>query len=283
MAYPSISTTYINDELFANLVTASQFAAYENSVARQLVTVFDAPVNAGKILQVPVWAGISAQLIADEAAATAKTTNTTSASITLKEHVVYHSVTDMLRDSSYSNVLAQLGDQSGRAIAESLDTQVFSEFANLSGSSTAIAVASFGIADIMDRVAALRANKLTGPFFCVIHPTAANALKKALTGTTAYTANTNVGNTILSNYFVDRVAGCTIIESSLVPYASGTGIATCAVFAPTALGHAMRGTLEMETQRQAAARATDVVMKAVAGAATLQAGHGVIMNIDLVA
>ena len=45
----------------------------------------------------------------------------------------------------------------------------------------------------------------------------------------------------------------------------------------------MRGTLEMETQRQAAARATDVVMKAVAGAATLQASHGVLMNIDLVA
>ena len=277
------NTTTINSELFANLVTQAQFAAYENSVARQLVSVFDAPVNAGKVLQVPVWSGISAQLITDESAASVRDTNTTSASITLKEHVVYHAVTDMLRDSSYSNVVAQLGDQSGRAIAESMDTQVFAEFANLGGSSTAIALVSFGIADIMDRVAALRAAKLTGPFFAVIHPTAANALKKALTATSAYTANTNVGNDILSNYFVDRVAGCTIIESSLVPYAAGTGIATCAVFAPSALGHAMRGTLEMETQRQAAARATDVVMKAVAGAAVLQATHGVLMNIDLVA
>jgi N4-gp56 family major capsid protein len=278
------NTTSINSELFANLVTQAQFAAYENSVARQLVSVFDAPVNAGKVLQVPVWSSIAAELITDESAANAKNTNTTSASITLKEHVVYHQVTDMLRDSSYSNVVAQLGDQSGRAIAESMDTQVFAEFSNLTGAGgTAIALASFGITHIMDRVAALRANKLTGPFFAVIHPTAANALKKALTGTTAYTANTNLGNDILSNYFVDRVAGCTIIESSLVPYASGTGIATCAVFAPSALGHAMRGTLEMETQRQAAARATDVVMKAVAGAATLQATHGYALEIDLVA
>jgi hypothetical protein len=283
MAYPTNSNTSINDELFAKLVTQAQFAAYENSVARQLVTVFDAPVNAGKILQVPVWSGISAQLIPDEAAATAKTTNTTSADITLEEHVVYHQVTDMLRDSSYSNVIAQLGDQSGRAIAESLDTQVFGKFSSLTGAGgTAIALASFNITHIMDRVAALRANKLTGPFFAVIHPTAANALKKALTATSAYTANTNVGNDILSNYFVDRVAGCTIIESSLVPYASGTGIATCAVFAPSALGHAMRGTLEMETQRQAASRATDVVMKAVAGANVLQASHGFALEIDLV-
>ena len=277
------NTTSINSELFANLVTAAQFAAYETSVARQLVTVFDAPVNSGKVLQVPVWSGIAAELITDESAAVAKDTNTTSATITLGEHVVYHKVTDMLRDSSYSNVMSQIGDQSGRAIAESMDTQAFAEFANLSGSTTAIALASFTKDDIMDRVAALRANKLVGPFYAVIHPTAANAIKKALTATSSYTASGAVADNILSNYFVGQLAGCTIIESSLVPYAVGTGVATCAVFASTALGHAMRGSIEMEEQRQAKDRATDVVLKAVAGAAVLQASHGIIMNVDLVA
>ena len=277
------NTTSINSELFANLVTAAQFAAYETSVARQLVTVFDAPVNSGKVLQVPVWSGIAAELITDESAAVAKDTNTTSATITLGEHVVYHKVTDMLRDSSYSNVMSQIGDQSGRAIAESMDTQAFAEFANLSGSTTAIALASFTKDDIMDRVAALRANKLVGPFYAVIHPTAANAIKKALTATSSYTASGAVADNILSNYFVGQLAGCTIIESSLVPYAGGTGVATCAVFASTALGHAMRGSIEMEEQRQAKDRATDLVLKAVAGATTLQASHGIIMNVDLVA
>lgn len=276
------NTTAINSELFSKLVTAAQFSAYENSVARQLVTVFDAPANTGKVLQVPVWAGITAQIITDESAASAKDTNTTSVDLTLTEHVVYHSVTDMLRDSAYSDVMSQLGDQSGRAIAESMDTQVFAQFANLSGTSTAIAVASFGKDDIMDRVADLRTNKLTGPFIAVIHPKAANAIKKALTATTSYTASGSVADSILQNYFVGQLAGCTIIESPLVPYASGTGIATCAVFSATALGHAMRGTLAMETQRQAAARSTDVVVKAVAGAATLQASHGYTMSIDLV-
>jgi len=277
------NNTTINSELFSKLVTAAQFSAYENSVARQLVTVFDAPANTGKVLQVPVWANITAQIITDEGSASARDTNTTSVDLTLTEHVVYHSVTDMLRDSAYSDVMSQLGDQSGRAIAESLDTQVFAQFANLSGSTTAIAVASFSKDDIMDRVAELRANKLTGPFVAVVHPKAANAIKKALTASNNYAASGAVADNILQNYFVGQLAGCTIIESSLVPYASGTGVATCAVFSPTALGHAMRGTLEMETQRQAAARATDVVVKAVAGAATLQAAHGFIMNVDLVA
>jgi N4-gp56 family major capsid protein len=277
------NTTAINSELFSKLVTAAQFSAYENSVARQLVTVFDAPANTGKVLQVPVWSSISAEVITDESAANAKNTNTTSVDITLNEHVVYHAVTDMLRDSAYSDVMSQLGDQSGRAIAESMDAQVFAQFANLGGSTSAIALASFSKDDIMDRVADLRGNKLTGPFIAVVHPKAANAIKKALTATNSYTASGAVADSILTNYFVGQLAGCTIIESSLVPYASATGIATCAVFAPTALGHAMRGTLEMETQRQAAARATDVVVKAVAGAAALQASHGFIMNVDLVA
>ena len=277
------NTSSINSELFANLVGAAQYAAYENSVARQIVTVFDLPQNAGKTVQVPVWSSISAETITDESAATAKDTNTTSASITMKEHVVYHRITDMLRDSAIGDVMAQVGDQSGRAIAEAMDTQVFAEFSNLSGSSTAIAVASFGVADIMDRVATLRANKLVGPFFAVVHPTAANALKKALVSSSSYTASGQFADGILQNYFVGQVAGCQIIESSLVPYASGTGIATCAVFAPSALGHAMRGTISLEEQRQAAARATDIVLTGVAGAATLQASHGVLMNVDLVA
>ena len=277
------NTTTINSELFANLVTAAQFAAYENSVARQIVTVFDAPVNAGKVLQVPVWSAISASNITDESAASAADTNTTSASITLSEHVVYHRVTDMLRDSAYGNVMAELGEQSGRAIAESMDTQAFAQFANLGGATTAIAIASFGKDDIMDRVATLRTNKLVGPFVAVIHPQVANKLKKSLTAVDSYTASGAYADNILANYFVAQFAGCRVIESSLVPYNSSTGIATCAVFAPSALGHAMRGGIGMEEQRQAAARSTDVVLTGVAGAAVLQAAHGVLMNVDLVA
>ena len=111
MSYPSNSNTNINNELYANLVTQAQYQAFETSVARQLVTVFDAPLHTGKTLQVPVWARIAADLITDEAAASAKTTNTTSVSLTLGEHVVYHQITDQLRDSAYSDVFAQIGDQ----------------------------------------------------------------------------------------------------------------------------------------------------------------------------
>jgi N4-gp56 family major capsid protein len=269
------NNTTINSELFANLVTQAQYAAYENSVARQIVTVFDAPVNTGKVLQVPIWSSITAQQISNEAAASAANTNTTQQTITLIEHVVYHQVTDMLRDSAYGDVMSQLGDQSGRAIAESLDSQVFSLFPSFTQSVGATG-AEVTVDSILQAAATLRSNKLTGPFFAVLHPKVAYNIKKQLT----YSSQTNVpalsgvGDSVLSNFYIGQIGGVTIIESGLIGIDTD-GDAVGAVFAPTALGHAMRGSISMDSSRQAQNRATDVVLTAVAGAAILQAGHGV--------
>jgi len=262
------NTSSINSELFANLVTAAQFAAYENSVARQMVTVFDAPVNAGKVLQVPVWSGISAELITD--------TNTTSASITLGEHVVYHQVTDMLRDSSYSDVFTQIGDQSGRAIAESMDKQVFSLFTSFSTEVGPGAGGEVTVDTLLKAAATLRSGKLTGPFFAVLHPRQAYNVKKQLANAGASTipSLSAVGDSVLSGFYLGTVAGIQIYESGLITV-DGSDDAIGAVFARTAIGHAMRGSVEMNELYLPKERATDVVLKAVAGAAILQNSHGV--------
>jgi len=269
------NNTSINSELFANLVTAAQFAAYEQSVARQIVTVFDAPVNAGKILQVPVWSAITAANITDESAATAANTNTTSATITLSEHVVYHQITDMLRDSAYGDVMSQLGDQSGRAIAESIDKQVFDLFTSFT-QSVGSAGAEVTVDSILQAAATLRSNKLTGPFFAILHPKVAYNIKKQL----SYSSQTNVpalstvGNSVLSDFYIGSIGGVTIIESGLVSIDDDSD-SIGAVFAKSALGHGMRGSIAMEMSRLAQNRATDMVLTAVAGSTILQATHGV--------
>lgn len=269
------NNTTNNSELFAPLVTQAEFAAYENSVARQIVTVFDAPLNTGKILQVPVWASITAQNITDEAAATVISTNTTKADITLSELVVYHQVTDMLRDSAYYDVMAQLGDQSGRAVAEGMDKQVFDLFPSFT-QSVGSTGAEVTVDSILQAAATLRANKLTGPFFAVLHPKVAYNIKKQLT----YSSQTNVpalsgvGDSVLSNFYIGSIGGVTIIESALLSIDTDND-SVGAVFARSALGHAMRGGITMEATRQSFNRATDVTLTAVAGAQILQAAHGV--------
>lgn len=274
------NTTSVNSELFANLVGAAQYQAYESSVARQLVTVFDMPANVGKTVQVPVWASVAASNISDESAASAADTNTTSASITMTEHVVYHRVTDMLRDSAAGNVLAQLGDQSGRAIAESIDKQVFDLFSGFTEAGPGAGL-ELTVDHILKAVASLRSGKIVGPFYCVVNPKVAYALKKDLIGSTnpGSAGLSNVGNAILSGGYIGTVAGVQIFESGLVSI-DGSGDAVGAVFAPGAIGHAMRGTIAMEEQRQAAARATDVVLTAVAGAAIINSAQGLKLTAD---
>jgi len=113
----------------------------------------------------------------------------------------------------------------------------------------------------------------------VVHPAAAVKLKKALTATTSFQNATAIGSEVLSGFYIGTIAGCQVFESSLVPVASGT--ATGAVFTVGALGHAMRGGIDMNTLYLPAARATDVVLKAVAGSAVLQAGFGVALNTSI--
>jgi len=282
MTFPSNNNTDNNSELFANFVADSQYAMYETSVARGLVKTFTVPLNAGKVVQVPVWAAITAQVLTDEEVATAKTTNTTAPTVTLKEHVVYSQVTDMLRDSAYGDVMSDLAAQSGQAIGESLDTMVFAEFANLSsdiGSTSTELTADL----ILKGAATLRAAKIQGPYFAVVHPNAAFNLKKQLAVTAPYSnapgigALSAVGNQVQVTGIIGNLGGVTIIESPLVA-ADTTGGATAykgAVFASTAIGLAERGGVDLNTLYLPAARATDMVLKAVAGAATIRSTHGV--------
>ena len=272
------NTSAINSELFANLVGAAQYQAYETSIARQLVTVFDVPANAGKIVQVPVWASISAQNITDESAATAADTNTTSQTITLTEHVVAHTVTDMLRDSSYSNVMQQLGDQSGRAIAESIDKQVFDLFSGFSEGGPG-AAAELTVDHILKAVASLRSAKLTGPFYAVLNPKVAYAIKKELSITVGASALSDLGNTIMNTGYIGTVAGVQLFESGLLGI-DVNGDSVGAVFSGNAIGHAMRGTISLEQQRQAKARATDIVLTANAGASIINANYGLKLTAD---
>ena len=274
------NNTTINSELFTKLLAEAQFAMYEQAVARQIVTPFDVPSNAGKVLQVPVYSAVTAGGLTEGTAPSAADTNTTSVDITLAEIGTYFQVTDMLRDSAQRDVIADLGAQAGRAIAEKMDTDVFALF-NSFTNSVGTEDSAITVDNIFEAVATLRNNKVVGPLAAVVSPRQALQLKKELAGTGgANLTASEIGSDILRGYYIGSVAGCQIFESSLVKRDLDTDTdtelnAVGAVFAPTAIGHAMRGGIRMETQRQAAARAEDIMMSAVCGQAILQNAHGV--------
>jgi len=262
------NNTTNNSELFQNLLVQSQFALYESSIARAVSTVFDYPTNAGKVVSVPVWAGITSAKPGDGVAPSAADTNTTSKTITLAEHVTYAQVTDFLRDSAQEDVIASMANQMGLALAEGLDAELIGLFASITNS-IGTAGTDNSVADLMKAAATIRAAKYQGPLFAVLNPKQAYAIKAAMTATTSYQNATMVGSDVLGQYFVGQIAGITILEHAGVAI-DGSDDATGCVFAPGAFGIAQRGGVNMETERQAAARATDVVMTVVAGAGILR-------------
>jgi len=274
------NTSSINSELFTKLLADAQFAAYETSVARQLVTNFTFPTGAGKTMQVPVWASVAAGDLTEGTAPTALGTNTTSVDIDLEEIGTYFDVTDFLRDSAERDVMADLGLNAGRAIAEKVDTDVFELFNSFSASvgteDSAITVDNF-----FEAVQTLRQAKVVGPLAAVIGPRQALQLKKELatSGGANLTAN-ETGNSVLRQYYIGSLAGCAVYESSLVKQDLDTDSdselnSVGAIFAPTAIGYAQRGTVGMQTQYQVAKRSTDVMMNLVKGQSILQNAHGV--------
>jgi N4-gp56 family major capsid protein len=285
------NTSLWNDELYANFVSQAEFAAYEASVSRSLMKLFPIPMNAGKTVQVPIWGQGSAQRITNESAASARDTTSTSALITLEEHVYYSQVTDVLRDSAFGDVMGQVAEISGRAIGESLDTMAFSKFADLDAYADLGSTSTELTTELVLKGAArLRAAKVGGPYFCVVHPNAAFNMKKVLTQVLPYSGAaagtivnpSNLGNQVLVSGVIGSVGGVTIVESPLVA-ADTTGGATaytCAVFAPTALGIAERGGLSMSTLYLPQNRATDISVVANAGAGVLQKAHGVKLTVE---
>jgi N4-gp56 family major capsid protein len=281
------NAAFINDQFYANFVTDAEFAAYETSVSRQLCRLFQIPMNAGRIAQVPIWGQGSAQLITNEGAATARDTTSSEALITLDEHVYYSQVTDMLKDSAYGDVMSQLAEVSGRAIGESIDTMAFGKFSSFSsdiGSTTTELTTEL----ILKAAATLRTAKVMGPYYAVVHPNAAFYMKKTLTQVLPYSAATglanpsNVGNQVMVSGVIGSIGGVTVVESPLVT-AVTTGGATayrCAVFASSGLGIAERGGLSLSQLYLPQSRATDMSVVAVAGAAVLQSTHGVAITAE---
>lgn len=270
------NNTTINSDLFQNLLVQSEFALYENSIARQVTQVYDYPVGAGKVVQIPFFDSITSSKPGEGVAPSAIDTQTNSKSITLEEHVAYAKVTDFLRDSAEEDVIANLSAQMGLALGEGLDTEIVTKFEDataLSDNGITQQVGAAGSDNTVDQLMAaaakLRAQKYSGPMFAMLHPAQAFGVKKAMTATNSFQNASDVANSVLGQFFVGTIAGITILEHPLVNV-DASDDAFGAVFAPSAFGLAQRGGVNLETERNAATRSTDVVLTVSAGVGVLR-------------
>ena len=267
------TTTSLND-LIAPIVQEAMFVASETAIMPGLVKNFTVPANAGKVLQVPIYG--TQTIAADTAEATdlANTEISTSkADITLVEAGIMTTLTDMARNHSVSNVVADLGKLFGEAIAKRHDralTGLFSSF------STSIGAAQdeIEVKDLFEAYATLKANAVPGPYFGVFNPKAIYNVKKTLTNTFVNPNPANVVNQAMTEGFIGRIAGIDIFESSNVVEESATNSVN-AVFSRDALGVAVAQNINIETQRDASLRAEEIVASTRYGVSVLHNSYGV--------
>ena len=267
------TTTSLND-LIAPIVQEAMFVASETAIMPGLVKNFTVPANAGKVLQVPIY---GTQTIAADTAEATDLSNTeistSKADITLVEAGIMTTLTDMARNHSVSNVVADLGKLFGEAIAKRHDRALTGLFSSFS-SSIGAAQDEIEVKDLFEAYATLKANAVPGPYFGVFNPKAIYNVKKTLTNTFVNPNPANVVNQAMTEGFIGRIAGIDIFESSNVVEDSATS-AVNAVFARDALGVAVAQNINIETQRDASLRAEEIVASTRYGVSVLHNSYGV--------
>ena len=278
------TTTSLND-LLPSIVAEALFVAQERSIMRGLVRNFTMPMSSGKTITVPIYPKQTAAGVNEGTDLTNTSISTSGATLTIGEVGIMTTVTDLARNASASNVIADVGRLFGEAIAAKMDkdlTALFADFSTGDGDYTGQITA----ASIFKAVAKLRgAGVDPAGCFCVLHPEIAYDLKSALTtgGTTVFTAGggvSDVANEAMRMGYVGMLAGVPIYETSNIDYVSAAGDFPGAVFHRDALGLAMMQDIKIETQRDASLRADELVATAVYGVGELYDSYGRLLKYD---
>jgi N4-gp56 family major capsid protein len=276
------TTTTLNDLLPA-ITAEAMFVASERSIMRGLVKNYSIPAGQGKTITVPRYPIQTAAAVTEGNEVTDANVSTDGVTLTVSTVGIRSLVTDLVRASAASNVVADLGRLFGEAIARKMDqdlTALFSGFTTVEGNVTT-ASTTIGATDIFKAVAKLRAAGVPPTdVVCVLNPMIAYDLKAALTNTYA---NPNAGviqNEAMATGFVGMLAGVPVYETSNVLNNGTAGDYVGAVFHRDALGIAMIGDINIETQRRASYIGDDVVASAHYAVGELYDGYGVALGFD---
>lgn len=278
------TTTTLND-LLPQIVAEAMFQANEKSIMRGLVKNFTMPLNSGKSIVVPTYPKVTAAAIAEgtDLSTVAQAVSTDGATLTVSEVGAMTTVTDLALRTSSSNVIADVGRLFGEAIASRIDKDLTALFGSFS-TGVGAADQTITVNKIFEAVANLRKNGVPATdLACVLHPLVAYDLKAAI-GTQAF-AGGDLQTEALRSGYVGTLAGVPIFESSNMTDASDndpgtTGDYKGGLFHRDALGLAMMQDIQIEQQRDASLRATELVATAVYGKGEIFDSYGIEMEFD---
>lgn len=268
------TTTSLND-LLPSIVTEALFVAQERSLMRGLVRNYTLPAGSGKTITVPIYPAQTAASVSEATDLTNTAISTSGAVLTVGEVGLMTTVTDLARVASASNVIADVGQLFGTAVATKMDkdlTALFSGFsATVGGTSTTLTAAL-----VAQAIMKLRGQGIPMMDVAVVlNPDVAYDFVANLTNTFANPNGGVAQNEAMANGMVGRFMGVPVYITANVANNGTAGDYVGAVFHRDALGIAMLQDIKLEAQRDASLRADELVATAVYGVGELYDAYGV--------
>lgn len=282
------STSVTLNDLLPTIVQEAMFVAQERSIMRNLVKNYSLAPTQGKTIQVPIYPVQTAASVTEGNEVDNTAVSTDVASFSVAQVGIRTLVTDLALNASASNVVADLGQLFGNAIAKKIDQDLMAHFesftTNVIGSTSTTITAAL----VMQGLTKLKnAGVPTDGIVAVLHPSIAYDLKAALTaqGNAAFTGGAygDVANEAMRQGYVGTLFGMQIFESANCPLNGSGGAAgdyTGAIFHRDALGFGLMRDITIETQRRASYLGTDVVASALYGTGVVYEGYGVCAQFD---
>jgi len=273
----STSTTLAG--LFTTIQQTALFTMQEKAFMRPLVRNYNLTGQPGKAAHVGIYPSIATSSITsgENSDASATTITATEKTFTATEVAIMATLTDMARDSTADDSAAAIGRILGETLARKVDEDIAALFSGFSSSgTTAAGTSELTPDDILNAIAQLRANSVTGPYIGVFHPYQTYNLRKVLANAGAATtpALSDVGNEVLRGGYIGRLFGVDIYESAVVTGTSA-GAYVGAVMHQDALAFCLKKDLVLESQRDASLRATEIVASMSYAVGELFDLHGV--------
>ena len=267
------STTNTLNDLLPQIVAEAMFQANETSIMRGLVKNYALGAGQGKTVTVPFYPSQTATALVEGAEVTNSAVSTSGKTLTVETVAIRTLLTDLVRNSAGSNVVADIGKLFGEAIARKIDEDLMALFASFTATVGTNATA-MSAATVAQAVAKLRAARVSGAdISCVVHPNVAYDLKADLTNTFSNPNGGVIQNAAMASGYVGMLFGVPVYESASIVDTDGDS--TGAVFHRDALGIAMMGGINIETARRASYVGDDLVASANYGIGILQQSHGV--------
>jgi hypothetical protein len=274
------STTSTLDDLLPSIIQEAMFVAQEQSIMRGLVRNYSLAPGQGKVVNVPIYPKQTAAALTEGEEINNTAVSTSTATLTVATNAIRTLVTDLARTASASNVVADIGRLFGEAIAAKIDTDLLALFSGFSvgagDASTTLSAATVANAVAKLRAVGVPSNDLA----IVLNPYVAYDLKSNLTNAFANPGAGMIQNDAMKQGYLGQLFGVPVYETANLANTGTAGDYVGAVFHRDALGLAMIGDIQIETQRRASYLGDDIIASCHYAVGELYDAYGVKITAD---